>query len=83
MSEDQQIKEKCISMAADDFSLLLTIIGELGYPGYRIAICKLRGASYNQCKISLGVSRQAVQRHWKKCREMGYDLHLKRIFNFK
>jgi hypothetical protein len=82
MSEEQRIKEKCIEMAAEDFRLLLTIIGDLGYPGYRIAICKLRGASYTKCCISLGVSRAMVQRYWKKCKIRGYDSELRRMFNF-
>jgi hypothetical protein len=82
MSEAQELKQQCLTMAAEDFGLLMVIIGDLGYPGYRIAICKLKGASYNQCRISLGVSRGTVQRRWKKCKKKGYDLHLKRMFNF-
>ena len=82
MSEAQELKQQCLTMAAEDFGLLMVIIGDLGYPGYRIAICRLRGASYSKCSINLRVSRAMVQRHWKKCKKKGYDTELKRLFNF-
>lgn len=81
MSEAEHIKEHCAKMAAAELELLLKIIGDLGYVGYKISLCKLKGSSYSQCKSKIGVSRAKVQRHWKTCRSMGYDIHLKRIFN--
>ena len=81
MSEEQRIKEQCLQMAAEELQMLFTIIGELGYVGYKISMCKLKGASYNQCKIGLGVSRGMVQRYWRNCRRKGYDTQLKKIFN--
>lgn len=81
MSEEQQLKEQCIRMAAADLEKLLSIIGDLGYLGYKICRCKLKGYSYNQCKGKLRVSRSLVQWHWKKCKRLGYDVELRRILN--
>ena len=81
MSEEQRIKEQCLRMAQAEMEMLFTIIGDLGYVGYKISMCKLKGSSYNQCKTKLGVSRSKVLRYWKNCRNKGYDVHLKRIFN--
>lgn len=81
MSEAENIKEHCAKMAAAEVEVLFKIIGDLGYVGYKISMCKLKGSSYNQCKTKLGVSRALVQWHWKNCRRKGYDSHLKKIFN--
>jgi hypothetical protein len=81
MSEEQRIKEQCLQMAASEIEKLFTIIGDLGYVGYKISMCKLKGLSYNQCGAKLGVSRGKVQRYWRNCRLKGYDHDLRRIFN--
>jgi hypothetical protein len=81
MSEEQRIKEQCLQMAGAEIEMLFTIIGDLGYIGYKISMCKLKGLSYSQCGAKLGVSRGKVQRYWRNCRRRGYDAHLKKIFN--
>lgn len=81
MSEAQQIKEQCLTMAAAELELLLKIIGDLGYIGYKISLCKVKGYSYAQCGRKFRVSKSLAQWHWNSCRNKGYDLHLKRIFN--
>lgn len=81
MSEAEQLKEQCLTMAATELELLFTIIGDLGFVGYKISLCKLKGYSYNQCRRKHGISRPQAQRHWKNCRNKGYDIHLKRMFN--
>ncbi len=81
MSEAEQLKEQCLTMAATELELLFTIIGDLGFVGYKISLCKLKGYSYNQCRRKYGISRPQAQRHWKNCRKKGYDADLKRMFN--
>jgi hypothetical protein len=81
MSEAEQLKKQCLEMAATELELLMSIIGDLGFVGYKISLCKIKGYSYNQCRRKYGISRPQAQRHWKKCREKEYDIHLKRMFN--
>lgn len=81
MSEAEQLKKQCLAMAATELELLMNIVGELGYEGYKISLCKIKGHSYNQCRRKYGISRSQSQRIWKKCRKNGYDIHLKRMFN--
>jgi hypothetical protein len=81
MSEAQQIKQQCLIMAAAEIEQLLKIIGDLGYPGYKISLCKLKGLSYNQCARKYNISKSLAQWHWDKCRDKGYDIQLKKIFN--
>lgn len=80
MSEAEQLKKECLTMAATELEQLMNIIGDLGYPGYRVSLCRIKGGSYNQCRLRLGISRSKAQRHWKSCRKKGYDADLKRIF---
>lgn len=81
MSEEQRIKEACLRTAQADMELLFTIIGELGYTGYKIAMCKIKGNSYLQCAQKLGISKSLAQYHWENCKQKGYDSNLKKIFN--
>lgn len=69
-----------MTMAASELQELLTIIGELGYLGYKISMCKLKGNSYQQCATRFGITKSAAQRYWEKCIENRYDISLKRIF---
>lgn len=80
MSEAEQLKKECVAMAAAELQILMNIIGDLGYAGYRVSICRLKGGSYNQCRLRLGISRSKAQRHWKNCLKKGYHNDLKRIF---
>jgi hypothetical protein len=83
MSEEQRIKEQCLQMAATEMEKLFTIIGDLGYPGYKIAMCRLKGYSYLQCAHKFGISKSLAQWYWNSCQKKGYDIDLKKIFNIK
>lgn len=81
MSEAQLIKEQCLRMAAAELEQLMNIIGDLGYVGYKISLCRIRGFSYLQCGSKFGISKALAQWHWRNCRKKGYDIKLKQIFN--
>lgn len=83
MSEEQRIKEQCLRMAQTEMERLFTIIGNLGYVGYKISMCKLKGYSYLQCANKFGISKSLAQYHWENCKSKGYDSDLIRIFNIK
>jgi hypothetical protein len=76
-------KEDIMKMAAGEVQLLLDIIGDLGYVGYKISMCKLYGNSYQQCANKFGIDKSAAQRHYEKCIEKQYDIALKKIFGLK
>lgn len=76
----KRVKELCITQASSDVEQLLKIIGDLGYVGYRISLCKLYGYSYKQCAIRYGVRRSHAQKYFEKCTRLGYSEDLKRIF---
>jgi hypothetical protein len=80
MSEEQRIKEQCIQMAVTEMEQLLNIIGDLGYKGYKICMCRLKGYSYLQCAQKFGVKKSRAQYYWETCKNKGYDIHLKRMF---
>lgn len=75
-------KEDILQMAANEVELLFTIIGDLGYIGYKISMCKLHGNSYQQCATKFGISRSAARRYYEKCVEYRHDIALKQIFHF-
>lgn len=81
MSDGQQIKEHVLQMAAMDVEKLFSIIGDLGFIGYKISLCKLKGYSLKQCANKFHVSKSCAQRSYKKCIVNRYDIHLKRIFS--
>jgi len=74
-------KEDIMKMAAEELQELFKIIGDLGYEGYKISMCKLKGNSYGKCAQKLGLDRSAAQRHFRKCIDKRYDIALKRIFS--
>lgn len=83
MSEAEQIKILCLTKAAKDMEELFNIIGDLGYVGYKISMCKMKGYSYQQCANKLGISKALAQYHYEKCKEKLYDTALKRIFKLQ
>jgi hypothetical protein len=80
MSEAQLLKQQCLTMAAAELEQLLLIIGELGYVGYKISLCKIKGLSYTQCSRKFNISKSLAQFYWEKCQTKGYDIKLKNIF---
>lgn len=83
MSEGEQIKILCLTQAAKEVEELMHIIGELGFVGYRISMCKIKGNSYQQCANKYGISKALAQYHYEKCKEKLYDIALKRIFKLQ
>jgi hypothetical protein len=81
MSEAQQIKEQCITMAVAELELLMNIIGDLGYIGYKVSLCRLKGLSYGRCSRNFKIKKSLAQYYWESCQQKGYDLHLKRMFH--
>ena len=81
MSEAQELKQQCLTMAAAELELLMNIIGDLTFIGYKISLCRLKGYSYGQCARNYRISKSRAQWHWENCREKGHDVHLKRMFN--
>ncbi len=74
-------KEHIAKMAAADLEELLAIVGDLGYPAYRISLCKLKGQSHQQCANKFNISKSTAQSMWEKCMSKSYDIALRRIFN--
>lgn len=83
MSAEQEIKQQVMSMAVSDIELLLNIIGDLTYVGYKISLCKLKGNSYMQCAIKYNIQKSAAQYYFEKCIEKQYDIALRKLFNLK
>lgn len=83
MSSEQEIKQKVMSMAVSEMETLLNIIGDLGYCGYKISMCKLRGNSYQACANKFGIDKSTAQRYYEKCIEKQYDITLKELFQIK
>jgi len=82
-NETEKIKQQMIGMAVTDMEKLFEIIGELGFIGYKISMCKIKGYSYKQCALKYGVSKSAAQRFWQKCIDKRYDIALKNLFQIK
>jgi hypothetical protein len=76
-------KEELMRMATTEVEELLNIIGDLGYTGYKISMCKLSGYSYQQCANKFRISKQTARRLYAKCVENRYDIALKKIFQIK
>lgn len=76
-------KEELLRMAASEMEELLNIIGELGYTGYKISMCKLQGNSYQQCANKFRISKQTARRLFAKCVDNRHDIALKKIFQLK
>jgi hypothetical protein len=83
MSEAEQLKKECMAMAVAELEQLMNIIGDLGYRGYRVSICRLKGYSYGQCAQNLNISKSLAQWYWESCQKKGYDIVLKQIFKMK
>lgn len=83
MSEAEQIKILCLTKAAKEMEELFNIIGDLGYVGYKISLCKIKGYSYQQCAIRFGITKRRAQKYYEKCNRNGYDTALKRIFKLQ
>lgn len=81
MSEAQELKQQCLTMAVAELEQLLIIIGDLGYVGYKISLCRIKGFSYGQCARNFRIKKSVVQYHWENCRKKGYDISLKKMFN--
>lgn len=81
MSEAQQLKEQCLSMAVAELEQLMNIIGDLGYIGYKISLCRLKGSSYLQCAQKFNISKSLAQYYWNNCISKGYDQTLQKMFN--
>ena len=80
MSEAQQLKEQCLTMAVAELEQLMNIIGDLGFTGYKISLCRIKGLSYGQCARNFRVSKSLAQWYWESCQKKGYDIQLKKIF---
>lgn len=76
-------KKHMMEMAVDELEELMRIIGDLGYIGYKISMCKLYGNSYQQCANKFKIPKSTAQWHWEKCTEKQYDIALKKIFRLK
>jgi len=83
MSESEQIKRQVLGMAISEIEELLNIIGDLGYLGYKISLCKIKGNSYQQCANKFNIPKSTAQTYYEKCTEKAYDIALKRIFQLK
>jgi hypothetical protein len=83
MTEAEQLKILCLTQAAKDIERLLNIIGDLGYVGYKISLCKIKGYSHKQCARKFGISKSLAQWHWDNCRKKGYHIHLEKMFASK
>lgn len=74
-------QEHIAKLAVQELEELLSIIGDLSYPGYKIAMCKIRGFSYQQCANRMGLHKEHARKLWLKCVQNGHDITLKRIFH--
>lgn len=83
MSETQKTKEQLLQMAAGDLEQFLHIVGELGFKGYKVCLCRLHGKSLQQCAKKHGVSVMFVRWAWEKCQANGYDAVLKNLFHIE
>jgi hypothetical protein len=83
MSEAEQLKKECLTMAVAELELLMNIIGDLGFPGYRVSLCRLKGYSYGQCARNAKISKSLAQWYWETCQKRGYDVQLKQIFKLQ
>ena len=68
-------------MAVTDMELLLHIISDLSFTGYKISLCKLKGYSLQQCANKYGLTKEQARYSWNKCVEKKYDEDLKRLFS--
>lgn len=82
-NDAQNIKERAMEMPVAQIETLLNIIGDLGFLGYRVSMCKLKGGSYQQCANRMNISKRLAQFYFEKCRKNGYDISLMEIFNLK
>lgn len=80
---NEHIKQHMMRMAVEEVELLLSIIGDLGFDGYKICMCKLHGNSYQQCSNKFNIPKSSAQRYWEKCTQNEYDIALKKIFGLK
>ena len=76
-------KDEIMKMATAEVELLFNIIGDLGYIGYKISMCKLKGYSHQQCANKFGISKQTARRLYAKCVENRHDIALKKLFQIK
>jgi len=81
--ESKELKQKLLMMAVSEVELLLTIIGELGFIGYKVVLFNLRGQSLQQCATKFKISKRTAQYIIKKSNEKGYSMDLKRILPVK
>lgn len=83
MSTEQEIKQQVMCMAVGEIEILLNIISDLGYVGYKISMCKIKGFSYMQCAQKFGIPKSTAQSYWEKCTQKAYDIALRKLFNIK
>jgi len=72
-----------MQMAVADVELLMQIIGELGFIGYKVSLCKLKGYSLQQCANKYGLTKEQARYSWKKCEDLEYDKALARLFGIQ